>query len=143
MTIATLNDLQAACPGASADFLADQLGKQATVAAAQTAYIGTLQATIRERDADIAALTEDRDDLKAQIAAIKATTGGHSAKPEGLRSPGGGGSARAEAESLVSDLMTERKLTRSQAWSRVMRENPSLQERIVAEANTGKVVTNA
>lgn len=141
MAIATLNDLQTACPGASAEFLTAQLGSQATVTSAQAAYIGVLQATIRERDADIAALTEDRDDLKAQIAAIKATTGGHGAKPEGLRSPGGGGSAKAEVDSLVEDLMAERKLSRPEAHAKVMQRHPELRERLVAEAN-GRTARN-
>lgn len=52
-TAATLSQLEAACPGADAEFLLAQTRAGATVQAAQTTYIETLTARIESRDADL------------------------------------------------------------------------------------------
>jgi hypothetical protein len=141
MTTATLHDLETACPGASAEFLAEQLGRQASTTEAMTAYCQFLHSEVQQKDRQIAA-TQARIDALEQERLKLLSKGGHTATPERLRSPGGGGSARAEAESLAADLMTESKLSRPEAMARVMRENPELRQRMVAEANAGRGFTN-
>lgn len=81
---ATVAELEAACPGASSDFLLDCARKSMTLSQATDAFIGWQSAQIRARDEQIAQLNTDLQARDKQIAELQAGGGQASAS----RKPG-------------------------------------------------------
>lgn len=132
---ASVAELQAACPGASSDFILAQLSGGATVASAQTAFIA-----------------EQNKRLEATNKQLADATAAAAAKPaEAHRGPGvrplppaqnlGGSAAEVDGdpvaawEQAVSEEMTRSRCTKAQATQRVATREPKLRESYVAAFN--------
>jgi len=138
-TAATIEQLRAACPGASSDFLLKQLEANATVQSAQTAFIVEQNEQVRKANAEVE---------EAKASAAKAEKEAEEAKSKQQQQlPGndvhqdnGGGSngdaatggwrgenARAAWTQKIAEL-TDRGVDRIEATSIVDRDNPGLRE---------------
>ena len=124
---ATLADLKGAFPKADNDFLVEQLGAEATLDQARSAYQDRLEAKLADAE-------QARADAEAK------------AKPHGNTTPLGDGKttasgdgttdAVAEFEEAVNAL-TAAGMTRPQANEKVCRDKPELRKRYVAAKNVG------
>jgi signal peptide peptidase SppA len=119
---ASYNDLKAALPGADADFICSQLGQQATVAQAQTAWM-----TEQNRRIESARASEKQAVETAANAGKK--TGVQPLGPGATREAAG--DAIATFESAVSAKIAGGK-PRAKAVSDVIAENPQLHEEYLA-----------
>lgn len=131
---ATLAELRDACPGATNDFLVEQLDKKATAIEAMKAHMAA-QAAVN------AALVAERDTLKAQSApptpAAKpvrgtAPVGGvdDSDSTQGEFAGGANAFCRAEINQRIAAGMT-----RERAAAAVAKAHPTLRAAMIAEAN--------
>lgn len=128
---ATLAELKAACEGADAVFLVEQIEAKATVTDALKAYAVKLKA--------------DADAAKAEAAKAKATKPEPEAKgKQGVeplaegKADNKGADPMDRAEELVVQRMELRKEPRNKAWVAVMRANPELRAQLVESANAGR-----
>lgn len=131
---ANIAELQEACPGATSDFLVQQLEKGATVAQAMKAHMSA-QAAANE------ALIKERDELKTKAAEAEKKPGKRGVAPLAA------GDGEAEAEEAWSDLGANEFLKigveervakgqkRERAVSGMFAAHPGLQEAVIAEAN--------
>lgn len=119
---ASLEELRAACPGASSDFLLKQIERKATVQDAMGAWI-------QQQQADNAALAKKNADLKAQADRSGTDVIGDDAK------------GRGEYTDAIATWKTEvaakvkQGMSRQEAAKAVARETPDLREAYVAAYN--------
>jgi len=128
---ATLAELKEACPGASSDFLLEQLEKNATVTGAIKAHAKCLAD-------EKAALAKENADLKAKAQAAPA-------KPQRGNPPIGGDAKEEDEASESTDAiekfnsLVEAKvaggMARDRAVQAVVRANPELHAQMIAAAN--------
>lgn len=133
---ATIAELRAACPGASAEFLMGQLEAGATVARAQTAWIAEQQQQLAESQAKAA-----EAEKKAQEAEARA-------KAPGVDALGSGGAKADEAgdvveqwENLVAAKMGDKKddyRARQKAVIAAAVENPDLHQAYLEAVNADR-----
>lgn len=140
---ASIAELEAACPGASQDFILGQLKSQQSAQAAATAYAAGLLQQLRAAQSQVTALQSayasagkpsDRErELQSQLDLALKTRGRHAPVKEPVGG-GAGGSAKAEVEQLVAE-QTAKGLNRLDAINKVMTANPDLRQRMIDEAN--------
>lgn len=146
---ASLEQLEAACPGASEGFLLAQLKAGVSAEAAATANGAQLAAQLKAANQQIGALQQQltqaqatnnpsarERELQSQLDFATKSRGQHAPLRERPGSGSGGASAKAQANELIQQAMAGG-LNRQKAHAKVMRENPDLRQAIVAEANAG------
>jgi len=121
-TPATIKELQAACPDASAEFLVDQLAKDASV-----------EQALRAQNAG---LSKQVEELKRKVPNKRAT---HASGNEPLNDlsgsqASGSGNATEDWNDQIAGL-TQAGTPRRTAVSIVNKRNPGLREQVLAEAN--------
>lgn len=132
---ATLAEIKAACPGASAEFILAQLDKGADVAQAAAAFIthqaAQLEQVKAKAAADLAAKQAELDQ-----AAAKAKMPGVDPVPAGKGGPkaGADGDAVTAWNDAIADKVKAGR-TKAQAAAEVNREKPELREAYVAAYN--------
>lgn len=142
---ATLTELKAACPGASADFLMAQLEAQATIAAASQAWTKQLLAdrdaankAKSEAEAKAAEAEKAKADAEAKAAAAanpKPQPKGHDGVPDGgAGAATGGGSAKAQIDALIAEKV-KGGMSRYEATRAVLSENVQLREQYREQHN--------
>ena len=132
---ATLAELKAACPGAGASFLLEQVEKGATLAQATSAFITHQQSELAKRE----------DELKAARAANTGTTGVQPLN-DGDRAATAGAATSGTATETFWAAVNERVkggMKRSQAISLTAKEDPERHAAMISEANTGRKTTRA
>lgn len=123
---ATLNDLQAAMPGASSEFLVSQLNADVTVDQA-----------VRAHNAE---LTQKNAALEKRLAEVSNSTSSPGNDPmndAGHHESDGVGDAASQYSELFDEMVSEGS-TRFEAASKMNKENPEVVEAMVAEANAGR-----
>jgi hypothetical protein len=140
---ASIAELEAACPGASQDFILGQLKSQQSAQAAATAYAAGLLQQLRAAQSQVTALQSayaaaskpsDRErELQSQLEFARKARGSHAPVKE---KPGsiGGGTAKAQCEALRDELVAGG-MDRLRAWSKVMDDHPDLRQQMIDEAN--------
>lgn len=127
---ATIQELKAACPGASAEFLMAQLESTATVEAAGKAWMLELTNTIAAKDAEL---------VKAKAAPPAAppapTAIGVDPLPVTKPTATAGDDITNTWEDLVLAEMKATNSPRNVAFNKVCRKNPELREQMVAAHN--------
>ncbi len=109
-------DYRKACPRADSDFILDCVERSLTIEQATREYAAWLELRLEEQ-------------------LLHRSAFGVAPLHEFSSSSSSGGDA-GEAEELVAELLAQRpNMPRHVAWQRVMRENPEIRERLVAEAN--------
>lgn len=140
---ATVAELEAACAGASSDFILEQAKKNATLAEAKDAYIQWQGAQIRSRDEEIGKLkaateqnaaggkTEgDKSDTKTQpaktgVEPVKQVAGAENATSEDP----------AAAFIAMRDELTAKGMSRADAVRKISIERPDLHKAFIEQAN--------
>lgn len=126
---ATLEQLEAACPGADASFVLSQLKSGATVAAATTAFIAAQQqqiAALQQQTPAAAAAKPARDIAAAGVDPLQTTS-----KPD----PAAGRDAIDQMRAFVREK-TATGMTSQQAMKLFNREHPELRQMAIAAANS-------
>jgi ElaB/YqjD/DUF883 family membrane-anchored ribosome-binding protein len=133
---ATLAELRDACPGASNDFLVEQLEQQATAGQAGKAWMKSLS------EAN-AALAKERDALKASDTATTETATSPAPKKRGVEPLKSSTSTDAtfdgDVSARVEELVTAKMaggMPRHAAYRKVMSENEDLRVAMLVEHNT-------
>ncbi len=133
---ATIQELKAALPKASAEFIVKQLEAGATVAKASSAYIEMLQ-TSNEK------LTKDKTDADqnaetANNEAADKASGGDGLKEIGddASAGGGSGSSKSDWDEAINTLMDTRKMSKAAAIRETIASNPALHHAMLTEHNT-------
>lgn len=147
MNPATLAELKAALPGASAEFLMAQLENEATVDKASAAYLKHLGEQLAASQKQVAELTTERDTLKAELAAekAKATEQVEIVKAKGspanqvsagddVAVSGTASSAKEEWFTELQALMEKKGFSAEKATRILGKQKPELIERVRAEA---------
>jgi hypothetical protein len=142
MAAATYADIVAACPGATPEFICEELKAGASVEQAAKDFVAHLQLQLENsrqgtEKAVADAAAQAKADAAAEIARIKAAGTGIDPLKEGSgakkTASGEAGSAREEFEAAIA-AKVERGMKRQQAVSAVVRERPDLQQAVIAEA---------
>lgn len=130
---ATVQQLRAAFPKASNEFILAQLERSATMEQAKDAYSAHLQAELDRATAKNAELEQAAKSKSDAAGAVKHV----GTRPSGKEaSADTGGDALAEFEDAVAAEMTRNpRLTRAQAHERVCKQNPELRKAMVAAHN--------
>jgi len=123
---ASLAQLKAACPGASNDFLVQQLEAGATMAAASTAWMVELTRQNTELKAKAAAPAPAPAARKPGASPVPAAAAGESA------SQAVSGDAIAQWDEQLQSLMTDRKLTKAKAARELAIKEPELHSAYIA-----------
>ncbi|MGO8691641.1 MAG: head maturation protease, ClpP-related [Thermoguttaceae bacterium] len=157
---ATISELKAACPGATADFLMACLERGDTVPAAQTAWMKAQADLLAATQADLAAVKQDCEDEdddddeeeeEEEEPGKKPGKKGKGKKAQGHQVPGvaagAGKKARAKKpiddpveafNEAIRDEMKLRKLDRRAATRGVVRQCPDLHQAYLEATNAGK-----
>lgn len=139
---ALLQELEAALPGASAEFTLRQLKAGATLARAQQAFMDERKIELDQRETALKAKEEAVEKREKAVAdqeqKLKAAKGGglptvREPVNPGASSEGGDGSAESQFKALVAEKV-ESGIPRERAVAAVVRENPDLQLRMAQEA---------
>lgn len=133
-TPASLDDLKAACPGATSEFLLKHLEAGSDAAIAARAYTDSLRLQVQARDEQIATLKTENEGLKSQVELLKKGKGSHAAVTTTPTSGGTETSAAEEIAAMVGELV-KGGMSKTDAHTRVMRKHPELRERLIAETN--------
>jgi hypothetical protein len=128
---ATLAELKAACEGADAGFLLEQLEAKATTTDALKAFAVKLKA-----EAVAAKAESDAAKAKKPEAEAKAKPGVEPLGNAGTENPAVDPKER--AEELTVQRMESRKEPRHKAWAHVMRSNPELRAQLIEAANANR-----
>jgi ClpP class serine protease len=145
MAAASYQDIVAACPGATPDFICDQLKAGATADAAVKGWMGHQQAQIEQakKDADAkVALAQKEAAEKIKAAEDKARLAETGVRPlkdgksEGGSEEGGGSSLEKFNEFVEAKVKLG--MRRPKAVSAVSREHPQLHAAVVTEANANR-----
>lgn len=148
---ATLDELQAACPGANSDFLLGQLKSGATAPRASQAYCDVLRLEAKSLNEKVATLTADHQkamadkdaeiaDLKAQVDKLGKARGQHGATTEqqpALSADANAQSATDRWNEAISAKVAKG-MAKQAAIGAVNKEQPGLRQQMVAEANSKK-----
>ncbi len=130
---ATIQEIEAACPGANAEFVLAQAKSGATCSQAMTAYIAMQHAELKAAQEARAAA-----DAKA-LAAEKKVTSPASTGVDPVATAGNSGavsvSARAEWDKAVADKVKNLGMKQHKAISAVINENPALHASMLVEHN--------
>lgn len=142
MEPATYTQLKEKLPKASAEFLCEQLEKQATLEQAQTAWTNHLQTKLEEAAASQAAAVKAAEEkAKADAAALAAAN----VKMPGVKLPQQGGEASTAGDDLCADYheaireeMKSSGVNRFEAAVRVNKRHPNLHKAYLVECNKGR-----
>lgn len=131
---ATLSQLKAACPGATPEFLLQQIEAGASIDTARSAWTAKLAS-------DLAAARSEIGQMKAAGTASGSAAGNNSA-PGADPIPAGAGSSKSSAagashgaddaiaqwDEALEQLMTERKFSRAKATQQLVHDRPELHQ---------------
>lgn len=138
---ATLEQIEAACPGATSEFVIGQLKAKATVEQAQRSYMQTLLSERTESQEKLKAAEARAAEAEGKLKAVgpgetKKGDGKHKALDEKVAAgdDATSGSATEKFEAAVA-VKVAAGMKRPAAVAAVCRENPALQEAYVAEHN--------
>lgn len=138
--VLTAAQLEAAFPGASAEWQLAQLRSGATMEAAATGYVDLLRTEVKAKDAKIGELNTKIETLEAQLKAKTNGTGQHGAQTEkvsGQTDSAAGGSAVARWDQALAEK-TAAGMSRQKAVAALVREQPDLQKAYLAEVNANR-----
>lgn len=131
---ATAGEIRAACPGINAEKALDFLESGKTIEQSQAAWmqeLATENAVLREQ---IESLTKERDEAKAEAEKAKKAPGVDAIEESSAGSATGGESAAEAFQAIVAEKV-KAGLPRQKAVAIAVRENKSLHEQMLAEAN--------
>jgi signal peptide peptidase SppA len=137
--------LEAAFPGASAEWQLAQLRAGANMETAATAYVDLLRTELKAKDAKIGELNTKVETLEAQLKAKTGSTGQHGAQTEKVNAAGQAESAGGSAVARWDQALAEKigtGMSRQKAVAALVREQPDLHKAYVAEFNATRKVAH-